>query len=392
MPDNHWEVAARKLLTPAIDLRRRIHAHPEVGLDLPHTQRLVLDSLDGLGLEISTGEASTSVVAVLEGGRPGPTTLLRADMDALPMPEDTGLTYASEIDNTMHACGHDAHVAMLASATRLLAEHREELSGRVVCMFQPGEEGHGGARVMLDEGLLERHGHVDRAFAIHISPLFASGTVHTRAGNFLASADEFRIVVKGSGGHASMPDGAIDPLPVACEIVTSLQAMVTRRVPTFDPAVLTVARISGGTTFNVIPETVTLDGTVRALSPATRNLVLTRLREVAQHVAAAHLCSVELSPLLSAYPVTRNDSDEAGRALQLAATTLGPERAVEMPAPLMGAEDWSYVLEQVPGCMVFLGAAPPGEDKPAPNHSNKMLLDEDAMAAGIALYAAMAAS
>lgn len=390
MRETDWEAAARELLGSATQLRRRIHTHPEVGLDLPHTQRLVLEALDGLGLEISTGRGLTSVVAVLEGGKPGPTTLLRADMDALPMPEDTGLAYASEIENTMHACGHDAHVAMLASAACLLAGHRAELAGRVVFMFQPGEEGHGGAQVMLDEGLLEQHGPVDRAFAIHVTPMLPSGTVHTRAGTFLASADEFRIVVKGRGGHASMPDGAVDPLPVACEIVTSLQTMVTRRIPVFDPAVLTVAKISGGTTFNVIPETVTLDGTVRAVSATTRELVLERLREVAGHVAAAHLCSVEVSSLLNNYPVTRNDPDEARRALHVAGESFGPDRAVEMSAPLMGAEDWSYVLEQVPGCMVFLGAAPPGVEKPAPNHSNRTVLDEEAMVTGIAIHAAMA--
>ncbi|HMK98147.1 MAG TPA: M20 family metallopeptidase [Acidimicrobiales bacterium] len=390
MPDATLLESAHALLEPAVGLRRQIHAHPELGLDLPHTQQLVLQALKGLRLEVSTGSAVTSVVAVLEGGRPGPTTLLRADMDALPMPEGTGLPYSSEIEGAMHACGHDAHVAMLAGAATLLAEHRESLAGRVVLMFQPGEEGHGGARVMLDEGLLERFGPVDRAFAIHITPIFPSGSINTKPGAMLASADEFRLVVSGRGGHASMPHHAIDPLPVACEIVTSLQSMVTRRVPIFDPAVLTVAHIAGGTTFNVIPEEVTMEGTVRALSPESRELVLGRLREVAERVAAAHMCRAELSSVLTSYPVTLNDHTEVARALRVAGSILGAAQAVEMSYPIMGAEDWSYVLQRVPGCMVFLGAAPPGVDEPAPNHSNRMVLDEAAMATGIAMYAAMA--
>jgi len=390
VPDATLLESAHALLEPAVGLRRQIHAHPELGLDLPHTQQLVLQALKGLRLEVSTGSAVTSVVAVLEGGRPGPTTLLRADMDALPMPEGTGLPYSSEIEGAMHACGHDAHVAMLAGAATLLAEHRESLAGRVVLMFQPGEEGHGGARVMLDEGLLERFGPVDRAFAIHITPIFPSGSINTKPGAMLASADEFRLVVSGRGGHASMPHHAIDPLPVACEIVTSLQSMVTRRVPIFDPAVLTVAHIAGGTTFNVIPEEVTMEGTVRALSPESRELVLGRLREVAERVAAAHMCRAELSSVLTSYPVTLNDHTEVARALRVAGSILGAAQAVEMSYPIMGAEDWSYVLQRVPGCMVFLGAAPPGVDEPAPNHSNRMVLDEAAMATGIAMYAAMA--
>ncbi|HUB69488.1 MAG TPA: M20 family metallopeptidase [Acidimicrobiales bacterium] len=380
------------LLPAATELRRAVHAHPELGLDLPHTQQLVLEAIGGLGLEVSTGSALSSVVAVLEGGQPGPTTLLRADMDALPMPEDTGLPYSSEVEGVMHACGHDAHVAMLAGAAKLVSHRRGEVRGRVIFMFQPGEEGHAGARVMLEEGLLELHGRVDRAFALHITPIFASGSVHTRKGTMMASSDKFRVVVRGRGGHASMPHDTVDPIPVACEIVTSLQAMVTRRVPLFDPAVVTVARVSAGTTFNVVPEIAVLDGTVRALSPQTRDLVLERLAEVAAHIAAAHMCTAEISSPQDNYPVTVNDGAEAQRALDVARGALGPGRADEMASPLMGAEDWSYVLEKVPGCIAFLGAAPPGEDKPAPNHSNKMTIDEGAMAAGIAMYAAMALS
>jgi hippurate hydrolase len=380
-------------LDAAVALRRRIHRCPETGLDLPITQGLILDELDGLGLELATGAATTSVVAVLQGERPGPTTLLRADMDALEMPEDTGLDFASAADGKMHACGHDAHVAMLVGASRILARRRAELRGRVLFMFQPGEEGHGGARVMLDEGLLHAHGSVDRAFAIHITPMIPSGVVACRPGPLLASCDEFRIVVTGRGGHASMPHDACDPVPVACEIVTALQAMVTRVVPAFDPVVVTVTRIQAGTAFNVIPETVTCEGTIRSVSDQSRDLTVNGLRQVAEHVAAAHGCQTRVQLMDDRhYPVTVNDPAAAGRTHAVAAGLIGADHVIRLPTPAMGAEDWSYVLQQVPGSMAFLGAGPPGVKHPAPNHSNRMVIDEPAMVTGMALHAAMALS
>jgi amidohydrolase len=381
---------AERELDRAVALRRRLHAHPELGLELPRTQEAVLEELDDLPLEVSVGKRTTSVTAVLVGANPGPTTLLRGDMDALPMPEDTDVAFASKIDGVMHACGHDAHVAMLAGAARLLAARRHQLSGRVVFMFQPGEEGFAGARLMLDEGLLERAGSVDRAFAIHITPMFPTGMVATRPGTLMASADAFTVTITGRGGHASMPHDAVDPVPVACEIVTALQSMTTRRLPVFDPAVVTVASIRAGTTSNVIPEQAILEGTVRAVSESSRAIALEGVRRVVEHVAAAHLCSGEFEAVLEGYPVTVNDSSAAERCLQVTEALLGPERALRMPTPVMGAEDWSFVLQQVPGSMAFLGAAPPGVDRPAPNHSNRMVIDEPAMATGIALYAAMA--
>jgi amidohydrolase len=381
---------ADQLLGSAISLRREIHSQPEVGLKLPRTQSVILEALEGLDLEISTGREVTSVIAVLDGGRDGPTTLLRGDMDALPMPEDTGLAFASKVDGVMHACGHDAHVAMLVGAARLLAQRREAVEGRVMFMFQPGEEGHGGAKAMLDEGLLVGHGKVDRAFAIHTSPTIASGVVTTRAGALMASADSFRLRIDGVGGHASMPQDAVDPIPVACEIVLALQSMVTRRIPAFDPAVVTIAHFDAGTTSNVIPEKADLEGTVRAVSEESRAVALEGVRRVAEQIAAAHLCSATLTWTKLPYPVTVNSADVADQALSVARGLFGDERTVHMATPIMGAEDWSYVLQQVPGAMAFLGTAPPGVERPAPNHSNRMLLDEDAMSNGIALHAAMA--
>jgi hippurate hydrolase len=389
---------ARELQDDMTRLRHELHRYPEIGLDLPRTQRAVLDALEGLPVEISTGTSCTSVTAVLRGTGAGPSgaagatpaVLLRGDMDALPVREETGVEFASTVDGAMHACGHDAHTAMLAGAARILSARRRELPGRVVFMFQPGEEGFAGARLMLEEGLLERSGPVDRAFAIHITPVLPSGMVGTRPGTLMASADAFMATITGRGGHASMPSDAVDPVPVACEIVTALQAMTTRRLPAFDPAVVTVGSIRAGTTSNVIPEIAILEGTVRAVSESSRAIALEGVRRVVEHVSSAHLCSGQVVPLTDGYPVTINNDDAAARSLEVAGALLGPDRALLMPTPVMGAEDWSFVLQQVPGSMVFLGAAPPGVDQPAPNHSNRMLIDEPAMTTGIALYSAMA--
>ncbi len=381
---------AGSLMESTIAVRRRIHAHPEVGLELPATQELVLDELAGMGLQGSTGKGCSSVVSVLDGDRDGPTVLLRADMDALEMPEDTGLDFASEMPGRMHACGHDAHTAMLLGAARLLQQRRRDMSGRVVLMFQPGEEGHDGARVMLDEGLLDDHGPIDRAFAIHISSVIPSGWITCREGTLMASADEFHITVSGRGGHASMPHDAVDPVPAACQIVTSLQTMVTRTIPAFDPAVVTVSTIHAGTATNVIPEQVILGGTVRAVSDRSRDKVLHALGEVASQIAAAHGCRAELELAPGSYPVTVNDATQARHALSVAGLVAGADHAVVMPTPVMGAEDWSHVLRSVPGSMAFLGAAPPGSTNPAPNHSNRFVIDEAAMSTGMAMYAAMA--
>jgi hippurate hydrolase len=376
-----------------IDLRRRLHRQPEVGLQLPRSQATVLEAFSGLPVEVTTGRSTSSVVAVLRGARPGPTYLLRGDMDALPVQEDTGLPFASEVPGAMHACGHDTHVAMLLGAARLLAERRDELTGQVVFMVQPGEEGFHGARYMLEEGLLDvvPEAPVSGAFALHISASFASGTVNVRPGPMMAASDQWRMTVRGRGGHASEPHAAADPVPVAAEIVLALQSMVTRRVDIFDPAVVTVAHIAAGSANNVIPSTAFMEGTVRTLSPERRADVLASVQRVAAHVAAAHEMTVEFEHI-EGYPVTVNDAGVAAQTLETAAALLGPQASVLAPAPLMGAEDFSYVLERVPGVMAFLGACPPGlEPGEAPaNHSNLVVFDEEPLPAGVALYARMA--
>jgi hippurate hydrolase len=298
----------------------------------------------------------------------------------------------------MHACGHDTHVAMLAGAARLLVERRDQLAGRVLFMFQPGEEGYHGARFMVEEGLLDlgpladgTASPVTGAFALHVSSMFPSGTVNLRAGTIMASSDVLSITVKGHGGHASAPHQALDPIPIACEIVQALQVMVTRRIDVFDPSVITVAHINAGTTNNVIPETAEILGTIRAVSERTRRKVHDAVRRVAEGIAAAHDASAEVGVELG-YPVTINDSDFASTASQVATELLGASKVTTMENPVMGAEDFSYVLQSVPGAMAFLGAAPPGVDprRAEPNHSNRVVFDEAAMAHGMAVYAGMA--
>jgi amidohydrolase len=385
---------ARRLQPETVRLRRRIHRNPEQGLHLPQTQAVVLEALADLPIKLHTGTSTTSVVGVLDGVRPGPTVLLRGDMDALPLREDTGLEFASEVQDSMHACGHDTHVAMLASAARLLAERRNHLAGRVLLMFQPGEEGYHGARYMIDEGLLDPSGPAgtpERALALHITSSLASGVVTCRSGPIMASSDVLSVTVTGRGGHASAPHDALDPIPAAAEIVGAMQAMVTRRISVFDPVVVTIAQIVAGTTSNIIPETAFLKGTIRAMSEASRTAVHAEIRRICEHVAAAHGCTAEID-IEVGYPVTVNDDAVGPHVVDLARELLGDEHAEPMPHPIMGAEDFSYVLQRVPGAMAFLGACPPGlEPAEAPaNHSNRVVFDEDAMAHGVAMYAAFA--
>jgi amidohydrolase len=385
---------ARSVQPRTVALRRALHRRPELGLALPRTRDAVVASLADLPVQVYLGRSLSSVVAVLEGERSGPTILLRGDMDALPMPEDTGLPYASEVDGAMHACGHDTHVAMLASAVRVLAARRSDLAGRVVFMFQPGEEGFHGARYMIEEGLLDHSGPAgrpDAAYALHISATLPSGEVHVRPGPLMAAADTVRVTVNGRGGHASAPHDALDPVPAAAAMVGALQTAVTRRVDTHQPVVLTIARIVAGTTTNVIPETAYLEGTLRSLSEVTRAAMHEEIRRVCLHIALAHGCTSEVE-IESGYPVTVNDALAADRVDALAGTVLGPDQVAPMPTPIMGAEDFSYVLSEVPGALAFLGGCPPHVD-PAiapPNHSNRVVFHEDAMSAGVAVYAGLA--
>jgi amidohydrolase len=379
---------ARAELPRAIALRRRIHERPELGLDLPETTAAVLESLAGLELEIARSRATSGVVARLRGGRRGRAVLLRADMDALPMPEDTGLPFASRVSGRMHACGHDAHTAMLASAAHVLARQRSELAGDVLFLFQPGEEGFAGARVMLGESLFDP-AEIAFAFALHVDPRVPVGRVASRAGSLLASGDSFVVQIAGRGGHASMPHDALDPIPIACEIVSALQSFVTRRIDAFDPAVVSVTKIAAGTTGNVIPETAELLGTIRATSPRARERAHAGVLQIAEGVAAAHGAKATVT-LSEGYPVTINDEHAIALARRVSAAVLGESAFIDMPAPIMGAEDFSFVLERIRGAMLFLGVRPEDPSLRAPCHSNRMVLNEEGMAHGIALHVALA--
>lgn len=387
---------ARGLLPAAVALRRRIHAKPELGLSLPLTTEAVLDGLRGLDVGIARGPSTSGLIVSLRGtkrgGQTGRTILLRGDMDALPMPEETGLDYASEFAGRMHACGHDAHTAMLVQAVHLLHRHRSAWTGTVKFMFQPGEEGYGGARLMIEDGLIDADPKPDAAFALHIWPGIKAGAILGRPGPMMASADYWSITVRGRGGHASMPHDAVDPVPVAFEIGLALQTMVTRQIDIFDPVVLTCAKVIAGTTNNVIPETVEMVGTLRATSEEARDRAHDGIRRVANNIAAAHLCDAGVT-IRRGYPVTVNDAGFVDFARSVASELLGAEKYIERPAPIMGAEDFSYVLQRLPGCLMFLGVMPDGNDghdHVAPCHSNRMILNEDCMAVGIALHAAIA--
>lgn len=381
-------VAAQDIDAATVEMRRLLHAEPELGLQLPETQKKILDSLTGLGMKITPGRSTTSVVADLDSGKPGPTILLRGDMDALPLQEDNPIAWRSKKDLHMHACGHDSHVAMLLSAAHLLAKNTDSFNGKIRFMFQPGEEGFHGAKFMIEEGVLDG---VDRAFAIHVITQMESGKFYAKGGPLMASSDEFNITIKGRGGHASMPAGCIDPIPAAAQTVLGLHAMTGRVRAGTDPAVLTVAHMEAGTTYNIIPEVAKLQGTIRTLNEDTRALLKERLETVASHTAQAHGCSCE-THIKHGYPVTVNNDQEVERAQNVCHTVFGEGSYIGLEDAVMGAEDWSYVLENVPGMMAFLGCAPKGVNpaEAAPNHSNYMEIDEDAMANGVAMYAAMA--
>lgn len=381
---------AEGLLPELVALRRAVHRDPEIGLHLPRTQGRVLDALHGLGLRITTGTAASSVTAVVHGARPGPTVLLRADMDGLPLVEDTGLEFAAT-NGAMHACGHDLHTAGLVGAGRLLAAHREELAGDVVLMFQPGEEADDGAAVMIGEGVLTASGSLPvAAYAAHVVP-GPAGTFRTRAGTVMAGVADLRIVVRGVGGHGSRPHDAVDPVPAVAALVTALQVMVTRRFSVFDPVVVTVTQLSASDAINVVPETATLGGTIRTLSRRTEERVRDEVRRVAAAVAEAHGCEAEV--VFSAeYPVLVNDDGEASRTREVLADVFGAERSVEAREPLMASEDFARVLDAVPGALVLLSASP-AEIDPSDgvwNHSPKVRFDDGVLGDLAAAFATLA--
>ncbi|MFD6416768.1 M20 family metallopeptidase [Streptomyces sp. NPDC060194] len=383
-----------------VRLREDLHREPEVGLHLPRTRDRILAALDGLPLEITTGTALSSVTAVLRGrgaapDRTPPVVLLRADMDALPLTETSGVPYASVHEGRMHACGHDLHTAMLVGAAGQLAERRDELAGDVVLMFQPGEEGHHGARLMIEEGVLEAAGPGRRpvaAYALHVaSALLPGGVALTRKGPLLAGGDALRVTVRGRGGHDAQPQLLRDPIAAACEMVLALQTYASRGFDPFDPVLLSVGSIHAGTSANIVPDEAELSIGVRTFGPGAKAQVVPGVTRVLEGVAAAHGVTVEVDHAMD-YPVTVVDPAEADFAARAVERTLGPGRLVWSPTPLSPSEDFSFVLDQVPGAMLFLGACPPDRDpaKASFNHASDAVFGNEVLGDGARLLTTLA--
>ena len=374
---------AREIGPELIELRRALHRVPELDRALPKTQALVLAALEGLDLEVAAGDALSSVTAVLRGGAhdgSGPVVLLRGDMDALPVREETGLPYASEHDGLMHACGHDLHVASLVGAARLLHEVRDRLAGDVVLMFQPAEETTAGALAMIEEGLLEAAGRpVDAAYTLHVissgNPL---GTWFSRPGPCGAASDEFVARVVGVGGHGSAPHLARDPIPVAAEMVTALQTLVTRRVDINDPVVVTVGRFAAGTKENIIPDEAVFETTIRSFSTATRARMKDDVLRLLDGIASAHgvRADVEWTP---GYPATVNDDREYAFARDTLTDMFGENRYVEELELDAGTEDFSYVMDRVPSAYMSVSACVGDPATAADNHSARALFDDSVL-------------
>ena len=365
-----------------VALRRDIHREPELGFDTEKTAEKVLAALEGLPLDIRSGVAENGVVATLKGEGDGPTVGLRADMDALPIQEETGLPFASQTEGKMHACGHDGHTSMLVGAAHALSGMRERLNGTVKFFFQPAEEGGGGGKVMVEEGVADD---VASVFALHLWPGLPFGKAATKAGPIMAAADAFEMTVRGKGGHGAMPHLSADAIAMAAHIVTALQTVVSREVDPVEPAVLTVGEIGAGTAYNIIPETARLGGTVRTLNEDLRRRMPERIEHLARGVASGMRGDVELDYEFS-YPVTVNDEDAARRVLSVAGNLLDNENVIELPNPSMGAEDFAYFLEKIPGAFIWLGI---GEDVSG-LHTPTFAFDEEILPLGSALLTALA--
>ena len=389
--DDRLHDDAHAMSAELVALRRTLHRHPEVGLNLPVTQRTVLAALDGLGLEVSTGSSVSSVTAVLRGARSGPAVLLRGDMDGLPVQEGTGLDFASTVDGAMHACGHDLHTSMLVGAARLLAAHRDALDGDVVFMFQPGEEGWDGAGRMLDEGILEASGQrVASAYGMHVmSAEVPRGTFTTRPGTLMAASDGMYVTVRCAGGHGSAPHLARDPVTAAAEMVTALQTLVTRRFNIFDPVVVTVGSFHAGTRRNVIADDARFEATARSFSADAHERLRTEAPALCHQIAAAYGLQAEVE-YSDEYPLTVNNAAHAAFAAEVIAEVFGEPRYTPMRDPQAGSEDFSRVLQAVPGCYLMLGAHP-GDDSHTPNnHSPRAVFVDDVMPDGVLLHAQLA--
>jgi amidohydrolase len=372
-----------------VRVRRQLHRNPELSMVEHETAAFVAAELQKLGLdEVRTGVGKTGVLGTLVGGKPGGVTLLRADMDALPIAELVDAPYRSEKAGVMHACGHDGHVAILLAAARTLAERRGEVSGTLVFCFQPGEEGYAGNRLMIEDGALENP-HVDRTFALHLYSGLDVGKIGVRDGAFFASADEYTLVIKGKGGHGAMPQLAVDPVVAGAYFVTMLQTIVSREIAPKDPAVFTVGKFTAGTTFNVIPDEATMMGTVRCFDPDVRKSMPERLERIVKGLADAMRIDYDLNYHWS-YPPTVNDKAMNDVVRAVGREVLGATNVVEHDI-VMWAEDMSFMQEQRPGAYFIVGARG-GESTGFPHHNARFDIDERALDVGYAMMVALGLS
>jgi len=377
--------AAHELFPYTQALRRDFHQHPELGFQEVRTAGIVARELRALGLEVHTGIAETGVVALIEGAAEGPTVLARFDMDALPIQEETGAAYASQTPGVMHACGHDGHTAIGLTVARLLAARADQLRGTVKLVFQPAEEGLGGAQRMVQEGVLENP-RPDYALALHLWNGWPVGQVGVTPGPAMAAAEMFRITLTGRGGHAAIPHGAVDPVVAAGHLITALHTIVGRNIAADQAAVLTVAAVQAGDAANVIPEQAVLQGTLRAFDETVFATLQRRLEEVTRGIAAAfgvqaHIEHRDYSPAVV------NDPEVAARVQQVV-QRVWPEATLVTDYRTMGSEDMSWMLREVPGCYFFIGSANPERGLDAPHHHPRFDFDEQALPKGAALMAA----
>lgn len=371
----------------AVAWRREIHAHPELGFEEHKTSSLVENALRDAGIPTQR-VAKTGVVGILEGGSPGKTLALRADMDALPLQERSGEPYASQIPNVMHACGHDAHTAMLLGAAVSLANEREQIQGNIKFLFQPAEEGPGGALPMIEAGVLESP-HVDAAVMIHVLPLLPAGVIGWRSGAMQASCDDFDVHVIGRGGHAASPQLSVDTIPIIAEIVSALQRVASREVDPLEGVVLSIGTIQGGYRRNIIADRAQIEGTLRCFNETLRTSMPIRIERVVKGICDAHGAHYKLD-YLSGYPAVFNDARLSALVAEIARSTPEVADVVELPFPRMGAEDFAYFAQAVPGCMLRLGVASPSDTDPAMLHSPEFRIDERALRSGVSLFRELA--
>jgi len=379
---------AQKLFPYTQSMRRDFHMHPELGHQEVRTAGIVAKELQALGLEVTTGVGKTGVVAMIEGGQPGPTVLLRADMDALPIVEQTGAEYASQTPGVMHACGHDAHTAILLTVAKLLNGLRAELPGSIKLVFQPAEEGMGGAEGMIADGVLE-HPKVDLTLGLHVWNEQPLGWLGIAAGPTMAGTEIFKVRVSGKGGHGAIPHLAVDPVLAGAQIVTALQSVVARNIPPLKSAVVSVTTFHGGEAFNVIPPFVDLTGTIRTFDPEVRETVIRRFDEITHGVAAGLGCQAEIEHTVMT-PALINDARSAQIAQEVARQVL-PESQVETTGPFtMGGEDFAFMMNQVPGLFMFVGSANTEKGLDYSHHHPKFDIDEAALPRAASLMASTA--